>query len=322
MRHILTADIGGTNSRFAYFQTDNGNNLTLVETQWLRTHDARSFAHLLDQLGETSFSLAPEDSDVAVFAVAGPVEGGQICTPPNISWSMDLERDTKGIGLKQRMLINDFVAQAYACRSPIIESAREIIPGQVIAEATLAVIGAGTGLGQSALVPDGRGGYAPVPSEGGHISFPFQHPQEWDLMRFLLDATGRAYITAETVVSGSGLSLVHQFLTGETREPAEVSASLTPESETLRWMSRFYARVCRNYALQVLARGGLYIAGGLAANVPDLVTHAEFTAEFRSTETMEHILGKLPVFLNSNEESGLWGSAVVGLQILSRRNQG
>ena len=319
MRHILAADIGGTNSRFAHFQADATENLVLVGTEWLHTHEAKSFAQLLQQLGETSFSLSPADSDAAVFAVAGPVENGRFCKPPNISWDLDLTRDTKRVGLKQGTLINDFVAQAYACRSPIIQDAHQIIPGDVIEDATLAVIGAGTGLGHAALVPDGRGGYSAVSSEGGHISFPFQHPQELDLMRFLLDVTGKAYITTETVVSGGGLSLVHRFLTGETREPAEVSAAMIPDSETLRWMARFFARVCRNYALQVLARGGLYIAGGVAAKVPNLVTHAQFASEFRNTETMEHILGKLPVFLNSNEESGLWGSAMVGLQMLSRR---
>jgi glucokinase len=321
VRQILAADIGGTNGRFAHFQADRGGNLVLVDSQWLHTHQARSFAHLLAQLGETSFSLSPADSDAAVFAVAGPVEGGRFCKLTNISWDIDLTRDSQSVGLKQGLLINDFVAQAYACRSPIIQAARQILPGDVIEGATLAVIGAGTGLGHAALVADGRGGYAAVSSEGGHISFPFQHPQELDLMRFLLDVTGKAYITAETVVSGAGISLLHRFLTGETREPAEVSAAMIPDSQTLRWMARFYARVCRNYALQVLARGGLYIAGGLAANVPDLVTHPEFESEFRSTQTMEHILGKMPVSLNSNEESGLWGSAMVGLQMLSWRDQ-
>ena len=292
-----------------------------MSTQWLHTHQAQSFAHLLEQLRATSFSLSPAHADAAVFAVAGPVEKGRFCKPPNISWDIDLDRDTERVGLKRGLLINDFVAQAYACRSPIIQDAYQIISGDVIEGATLAVIGAGTGLGHAALVPDGRGGYSAVPSEGGHISFPFQHPQELDLMRFLLDVTGKEYITAETVVSGGGLSLVHQFLTGETREPAEVSAAMLPDSKTLRWMARFFARVCRNYALQVLARGGLYIAGGVAAKVPELVTHPEFQSEFRKTDTMAHILGKMPVFLNSNEESGLWGSAVVGLQMLSRRDQ-
>jgi glucokinase len=319
VRQILAADIGGTNGRFAHFQADPADNLVLVGTQWLHTHQARSFAHLLEQLRETSFSLSPADADAAVFAVAGPVENGWFCKPPNISWDIDLTRDTDRVGLKQGLLINDFVAQAYACRSPIIREAHQIISGDVIEEATLAVIGAGTGLGHAALVPDGRGGYSAVPSEGGHISFPFQHPQELDLMRFLLDVTGKAYITTETVVSGGGLSLVHRFLTGETREPAEAAAEMIPDSETLRWMARFFARVCRNYALQVLARGGLYIAGGVAAKVPDLVTHPEFQSEFRNTVTMAHILGKMPVFLNSNEESGLWGSAMVGLQMLIRR---
>ena len=81
-------------------------------------------------------------------------------------------------------------------------------------------------------------------------------------------------------------------------------------------MARFYARACRNYALQVLARGGVYIAGGVAAKAPVLVTHPEFEAEFRRSPTMAHLLAKIPVFLNRNEESGLWGAALAGVQKL------
>jgi glucokinase len=81
-------------------------------------------------------------------------------------------------------------------------------------------------------------------------------------------------------------------------------------------MARFYGRVCRNFALQILAFGGVYIAGGVAAKIPNLVTHQEFTIEFRRSKTMSHVLKKIPLMLNSNQESGLWGAAVQGLELL------
>jgi glucokinase len=209
------------------------------------------------------------------------------------------------------------VAQAYACRSPVIESAQQIVPGDIQPEAPLVVIGAGTGLGQAALLPCNDRGYVPLPSEGGHTSFPFESEEEFGYMKFLLKTLEVPYVTTETVVSGSGLSLLHQFLTGEKLEPAQVASRLRVDSEVLHWMARFYGRVCRNYAFQFLARGGVYIAGGVAAKTPILVKHDTFLSEFhRAERDMFHVLKHIPVFLNSNEESGLWGAALRGVHQL------
>jgi glucokinase len=312
MKSILAADIGGTHSRFAHFTIDPGGTLALVETRWIETHRATSFSHLLNLLQQTEFSLPVNACDAAVFAVAGPIEKGVYSNPPNIAWDIDVSDSAKRFQLKRCFLINDFAAQAYACRTSILESERQIVPGEIDHTAALAVIGAGTGLGMAALMPDGAGGYLAVPSEGGHGAFAFETPAEFDFMKFLIDELGGTYVETEWVVSGRGLSRVHQFLCGEKLGPAEVAAGLTRDSETLRWMARFYGRACRNYALQVLARGGVYIAGGLAAKIPDMVTHPEFGQQFQNSKTMAPLLDKIPVFLNSNEESGLWGAAFFG----------
>ena len=317
MKKILTADIGGTNSRFAYFQLQSNGSLSLAETSWLKTREARSFLQLLEQLNATEFSLAPAQADVAVIAIAGPVEGGAISNPPNINWSIDTSDALTDFGLRRCRVINDFVAQAYACRSPIIDDARQILPGSTVLEAPLAVIGAGTGLGQAALIPDGRGNFVSLPSEGGHGNFAFESAAEYEYMQFLLETLGGKYVETESVVSGKGLSLVHQFLTGEKLNPSSVADVINRESPTMKWMARFYGRACRLYALQVLARGGVYIAGGVAAKVPELVLSPEFKKEFYKSATMDAVLRKIPVFLNSNEDSGLWGAAVVGQQLLN-----
>ena len=135
-------------------------------------------------------------------------------------------------------------------------------------------------------------------------------------MKFLVDKTRESYVRSDTVVSGKGLSLVHQFLTGNKLQPAAVAAELSVGHDSQKWMARFYGRICRNFALQILAFGGVYIAGGVAAKIPDLVMHPEFRKEFRRSETMEHVLAKIPVMLNSNQESGLWGAAVQGVALL------
>jgi len=318
MKNILTADIGATNSRFAHFEVDQKGKLSLVGTQWLKTQESGSFGNLLEQLQSRDFPLGTERADIAIIAVACPIEGGVYCSPPYISWDIDLSTAQKELGLNRSLVINDFVAQAFACRSPIAEAAEQILPGQMIFDATVAVIGAGSNLGKAALVPDGSGGFVAVPSEGGHANFPFVSDREFEFLEFILRELGEEYVTANTIVSGRGLSSIHRFLTGETLKPQEVTAKLTPNSETLIWAARFYGRACRNYALETLALGGLYVSGGVAPKVPSLVTHAAFATEFRSSRTLSAVLEKIPVYLNKNEESGLWGAAFLGLQELKR----
>ncbi|NIO05869.1 MAG: glucokinase [Proteobacteria bacterium] len=318
MKNILTADIGATNSRFAHFEVDQKGKLSLVGTQWLKTQESGSFGNLLEQLQSRDFPLGTEGADIGVIAVACPVERGVYCSPPYISWDIDLSTAQKKLGLNRSFLINDFVAQAFACRSPIAEAAEQILPGQRVFNATVAVIGAGSNLGKAALVPDGSGGFVAVPSEGGHVNFPFVSDREFEFQEFLLRELGEEYVTANTVVSGRGLSSIHRFLTGETLKPQEVTAKFTPNSESLVWAARFYGRACRNYALETLALGGLYISGGVAPKVPSLVTHEAFATEFRSSRTLSAVLEKIPVYLNKNEESGLWGAAFLGLQELKK----
>ncbi len=315
-KNILSADIGGTHSRFAHFTAGPGGELTLVGVKWLKTTEARSFGKLLENLKESGTSLRPEEADIVVIAIAGPIEGGVKCSPPFISWSIDISNAREEYGFRNSALINDFVAQAYACRTPAGEAAEVVLSGEAAPEAAVGVIGAGTGLGKSVLMHDGKGGYIAMPSEGGHANFPFVSQQECQFQEFLLRERGDKYITGNIVVSGRGLSYVHQFLNGERLKPEEVAGVISEHPETLGWMARFYARACRNFVLETLALGGLYIAGGVAANIPELVTSKDFEIEFRSSDTLAHLLNKVPVFLVKDENSGLWGGAFFGRQML------
>jgi glucokinase len=316
MRNIFTADIGGTNSRFAYFKREEQGKLSLVDLKWLKTAEASSFKNLIANLTSSDFSLKPSEADIAVFAVAGPIEQGVRCSPPFISWDIDISAAHRDFGFKKTYLINDFVAQAYACRSHIGETAERIKPGTIVKNATAAVIGAGTALGKAALVHYERSGYLAVPSEGGHASFPFESQKECEFQEFLMRELKDRYITWNKVVSGQGLSYLHQFLTGEKSEPQDVVMKILPESETLVWAARFYGRACRNYALETLALGGVYIAGGVAAKTPEVVIHKAFTEEFNSSDTLPDLLINIPVFLIREQNSGLWGAAVLGMQEL------
>jgi glucokinase len=319
MKTILAADIGGTNSRFACFQSDPDANLSLRDSIWLPTGSAESFDQLLAQLRDSRFPLAVEAADIAVIAVACPVERGTYCAPPYIAWDIDLARkEISGI-IPRTVLINDFVAQAYACRSPAAESARVILAGSSVTDSAVGVLGAGTALGKAVLVPITDGGFQALPSEGGHGYFPFLSKEEFSFQKFYREKSGEHHITGNLVVSGRGLSYLHWFLTGEKATPEEVTAEgLHSGSETLAWAAKFFGRVCRDFALNVLCRGGLYVAGGVAARTPAILTHDNFREEFTDSPTMGHILSAIPVLLMDNQNSGLWGAAFYGRQLLRK----
>jgi glucokinase len=313
---ILVADIGGTSSRFASFSLSPSGELSLLTSTWLKTKEADSFAALLKNLETTDLGLLPSDADVCVFAIAGPVQRGEFCAPPLISWTVDLKDADKKFGIKRFALINDFIAQAYACRSSIGRNAEQFLSGSVVEDATVSVIGAGTGLGKAFLLPDGKGGYVGGPSEGGHTNFCAETEREFRFQEFMVKRLGGDYASFNDVVSGRGLSYIHEFLKGEQLEPQEVAARFDSEPETLEWASSFYGRVCRNFALETLCFGGLYIAGGVAAKNPILVKHPVFEKAFRNSRAHRRVLEQIPVFLIDNEESGLWGAAFLGTQII------
>jgi glucokinase len=318
MKTLIAADIGGTHSRFGIFRASGDDGLSLIKINWLNTADYESFGGLMAGLRSSDFPVAPEEADIVVIAIAGPVEKGTKSSPPFISWSIDLSKAKEDFGFKRAVLINDFVAQAFACLSPVGRSAELIMAGEPESGAARAVIGAGTGLGKAVILTDGKGGHRVLPSEGGHANFPFVSGRECEFQEFLLRASGERYITANDIVSGRGLSSLHLFLTGEKLEPHEVAERFRQNPRTLEWASRFYARACRNYVLDTLAMGGLYIAGGIAAKNPELVKGTVFEAEFRSSDTMAALLANIPVYLITDQNSGLWGSALYGLPELEQ----
>jgi glucokinase len=110
-------------------------------------------------------------------------------------------------------------------------------------------------------------------------------------------------------MTGAGLALLHRFLTGEAVTPRDVVGLLSDESRTVAWFARFYGRVARDFALETLALGGLYVAGGVAARTPALVTHPGFAREFRSSPAHGDLLARIPVRLIADDASGLWGAA-------------
>lgn len=316
--NLMCADIGGTSSRFGHFVVlPEHKQPQFVSSTWLETESETSFIDLLLKLEQTSFSLAVHSIDVFVIAAAGPISrGGKYCSPPNIRWNIDLDEVQEKFSIKRAALINDFLAQAYACKSDVGKRARVIIPGEPISDSAIAVIGAGTGLGKAILSPNGKGGYFGLPSEGGHVNIAVEDSRELEFQNFVARKEQGYYATWDDVVSGRGVTYIHEFLTGEKLTAESVAESFSPDSPTLEWAARFYGRACRNFALEMLALGGIYICGGIAAKNPVLVTCSAFRDAFYNSHVHEQLLRQIPVYLIDDQESGLWGAAHYGQRLL------
>lgn len=321
---VLAADIGGTNARFALF--DTGDDMRMAAGALLPTDSFTSFEEMLAAAARELASVAGLPGEepfpgtiAAALAVAGPVDRGVFCKPPNIDYVMDLEALPGGILPRASMLLNDFAAQAHGCRLFGEERSEPVLHGRMNSDWTQAVIGAGTGLGKAALVPlpgSATRRYVVCGSEGGHAAFPFNGPEEYRFQEFLQNEVDEPFARWETVVSGSGLALVHRFLTGEdVASPAEAAAALTPDSLVTEWYARFLGRACRDYVLDVLATGGLFISGGVAAKNPMLLEHPAFANEFCTSPAHGGMLAAVPVRLVTDQLVGLWGAASVALAL-------
>ncbi|MHC1791114.1 glucokinase [Solidesulfovibrio sp.] len=314
LRHILAADIGGTNSRFGHFTLAPDGGLALGQSVRLATQAAGSFLALLAALPAAGFDLAPGQAAAAAFAVPGAVVGRTVRFA-NIDWTLDLHDLERAYGLGQSACVNDFLAQAHGCRL-LGESAEAILPGHMDPSKIQAVIGAGTGLGHAALIPLPDGTCLALASEAGQTAAPFFGPEETAFADFLCRATGEDYARGDSVLSGSGLSNLHRFLTGQDLAPAEIGPRLTPDSPTAALFARFYGRAARDYALTMLATGGVYLSGGVAAKNPLLAAHPEFAREFLASPAYGRLLARIPVRLVRDENVGLYGAAVIARNLL------
>lgn len=314
MARILAADLGGTTSRFGYFET-GGHEPRLVESRRIASSMVRSFPELLAALAASGFVLSPMEADFVALAVAGIVRDGVFCQLTNAPWSVDLRAPGLGLPVERTVLMNDFVAQAFGCRTSVAGSSALLVQYGRQAGGVVAVMGAGTGFGQCALIEE-KGRLRALPSEGGHAPLAFVTPYEFELSRFIARKTGHSHAFGDTVLSGRGLSLVHEFLTGRSLEPAEAAAEAGPGTETAAWFARLYGRACRSYVLHVLARGGLDICGGVAAKNPHFVTSREFLEEFTDCPAYGDLLASIPVRLITHPDTGLLGAAAYGATLL------
>jgi glucokinase len=243
----------------------------------------------------------------------------------NLPWIVDAAELGGKLGART-WVINDLEATAWGLAALSRDELAELSPGVPGAAGNLAVVAAGTGLGEAGLYWDGRH-HRPFATEGGHASFAPTDDVEVDLLRWLQGRVGR-HVSWERLVSGPGLVSLYEFLrdTGRGEEPpwlaeamrtGDPGAAITQAAhdgrsplaaEALRRFVSLYGREAGDFALKVMATGGVYLGGGIAPRILPALRDGTFLAGFLDKGRMRAVLEAMPVRVVLNDQAGLLGA--------------
>lgn len=336
MKHVLAGDVGGTRARFALFD-ERGKKLVhqdVLESRTFSSFEAALSTFLEGDARKWLKGKAPLAA--ASFGIAGPVVEQRVKTT-NLPWTIDARVVERTFGIPNVTLLNDLVAVGLgAIASPpsklaVIHKGRPKKTG-----GNLAVIAAGTGLGEAAFVWDGEK-HIPSPTEGGHADFAPRSPAEIELWKEL--SSELDHVSYESVCSGSKISMLYRFFAKDrlVREPKETIARVTraPDANVAvvelaekgkseaamraieLWCS-VYGAEAGNLALKTLASGGVFVAGGVSARLAEILAHglparkkksSPFVDAFVDKGRMRALMESIPVVVALEPRAGLLGSA-------------
>lgn len=327
---ILAGDIGGTKSNLAVFEERDGK-LTPVMLQRYSSHEYAGFEDLIsDFLKRAEPHCAKRRIVCAGFGVAGPVVHNRV-QATNLPWTVDGRRLQETFRLDHVALLNDLEATGYSLAHLRADELFVLNKGIPEPGGTRALLAAGTGHGQALLVWNGTG-YRVAPSEGGHSDFAPRTEQQIELLRFLRKKT--AHVTWELILSGRGFRTLHEFLDASVRhasfdEPGDAAApEITRRGlekscpvcvAALDLWTAMYGAEAGNLALKVLALGGVYVAGGIAAKILDKIKDGTFMKNFCDREEkFDELMRNIPVSVVLNEDAPLLGAAYQAREALRK----
>lgn len=280
-KYSLVADIGGTNARFAMVEDDT---TTAIEPRNLRCAD---YETIVDATLAYLDLVALGKPYQAAISIASPVTGDAL-NMTNHSWSFSVGETRASLGLRRLKVLNDYTALALALPSLNDDQRLQVGEGQALAGHPIAVLGPGTGLGVSAVVPAGNH-WVPLESEGGHASYGPLNAREQQIIEVMRERL--EHVSAESLVCGRGLSMIYEVITrlqrgeGEKLNPAEITQRAFTEQcplalETVAVFCSILGTVAGNLALTLGARGGVYIGGGIILHILDYFSRSGFRERF------------------------------------------
>lgn len=297
----LVGDIGGTNARFGLIA--NG-----------RLGDVHSFACAdfagLDAAVRAYLGRTGTQPRRAAFCVAGPVAGDRV-RMTNHPWEFSIAQLTAALGLERLRVTNDFAAVAEAVPRLGATDRRQVGGGATVADAPIAVIGPGTGLGVAGLTPNADG-WTVIPTEGGHVTLAAATDREAAVIARVRAIHG--HVSAERLISGPGLTLLHRTLAelagraGADLDPATITGD-PAHDETVDQFCAFLATAASNLALSLGARGGVYIAGGMVPKLGARFDRSSFRARFEAKGRFSDYLKAIPTFVITHPHPALLGLA-------------
>jgi len=317
---VLAGDIGGTKTAVA---------IVAIGDRTLRLERAQVYSSAsydsLEAVLEEFLKAERRRPAVAGFGVAGPVRAGR-SKITKLPWVIDERRVSRSTRIPRVRLLNDFVAAALGVLYLTPRQIAVLAQGDREPGGPIGILGAGTGLGQAAVVRVGNGVQA-LASEGGHADFGPRDETEDRLVVWVRRRFGRA--TRDRLLSGEGLTLIYDFLKEEGAAPegpaavaafadedrAAVISRLALEGAdrlcqaALRRFVSIYGSEAGNLALQYRATGGVYVAGGIAAKILPALREPEFLRSFREKPPMEELLARIPVRVVLEPRLGLFGAA-------------
>lgn len=316
---ILAADVGATNTRLGLFEFSDGK----LHPKLLRTFCNRDYAGLEASLAE--FLMAGNNVDCACFGIAGPVVDGKV-ELTNCAWVVDQSRLMSQLSTPRVALLNDMEATGYGIAQLGDQDLLVLNKGVPDETAPAALIAAGTGLGECILHGNGST-RIPLPSEAGHADFAPNNEVETELLRYLRDRFH--HVSWDRVLSGPGLLLIYEFLRdgGYAPEQEEIGKQIRDGDAGAAISAAALAGTCKlcslaldlfvgiygaesgNLALRSLARGGVYIAGGIAPKIRQKLQGESFMRAFREKGRMRPLLESIPVYLILTEQTALVGAA-------------
>lgn len=303
----LIADIGGTNARFALVTGD-------------RIHDPRVFACAdfpdIDSAALRFLRDSGATPTEGAFAVAAPLHGDAVSMTNHV-WKFSVRAVRESLGLARLIVLNDFTALALSLRHLPPNELQQVGGGAPLADAPIALVGPGTGLGVSGLIP-ARGEWFPLQGEGGHVTLPAMDDREAAALAVLRARFG--HVSAERVLSGPGLSHLYEALCSLEGRPSTLrsAAEVTQHGltgadaiarATLDMFCAMLGTVAGNLVLTLGAVGGVYIGGGIVPRLKGFFERSAFRGRFEDKGRYGAYLGPVPAFVIHAELPALVGLA-------------